>query len=208
MTSSKSLPGAVQTADGPTAALTEVIADLKQQNEQLAQQVRTLAGQVARLQAVAERDTELEPLLDKLRYTIGKQANAARVTAAVDAAPLKLEPFPYTVVDDLLPITVYRALLRGIPPVELFLNNDAGKPHLPVPFKLAPAYSQQIWNYVAVDLVQEIIAPRLIEKFRASIDEWIVRNWPDIDPQSVELHGSEGRIMFRGRGYRIRPHRD
>jgi hypothetical protein len=191
-------------ADATSRALDE----LRQQNAQLQKDVKALRDQVARLHAIAERDTALEPLLEKLGHTLRKEATPARVAAAVDAAALKLEPCPYTVIDNLLPITVYRPLLRGLPPVELFLNNEAGKPHLPVPFKLAPAYSQRIWHYVAGELVPEIIAPRLIEKFRPSIDEWIVRNWPDVDPQSVELHCSEGRIMYRGRGYRIRPHRD
>jgi hypothetical protein len=208
MAISKPSSSVVTAADEAIAPLADTIAELKRQNEQLAQQVQVLTGQVARLQAVAERDTDLEPFLGKLGYTIQKQTTPQRVADAVDGAKLQLEPFPYTVIDDLLPITVYRALLRGIPPVELFLNNDAGKPHLPVPFKLAPAYSQQVWHYVAGEIVPNIIAPRLIEKFRASIDEWITRNWPDIDPRSVALQGSEGRIMFRGRGYRIRPHRD
>jgi hypothetical protein len=206
MTISKN-PPAVQTAEDD-GALAQALGDLKAQNEQLASQVKVLRDQVARLQAVAERDTEREPILDKLAKVIGKQANPERVEAAVDAAELRLEPFPHTVIDGLLPITLYRSLLNGIPPVELFLNNDGGKPHLPVPFTLAPAYSQRVWHFVAGQLVPDVIAPRLIQKFRASIDDWITRNWPDIDPGSVQLQGSEGRIMFRSRGYRIRPHRD
>lgn len=208
MAITKTAPDTASAADAPVTPLTQPIGELRQQVETLTGQVKALTDQVARLQAVAERDTELAPLLEKLGRTIQKVANPVRVADAVDAAELKLEPCPYTVIDNLLPITVYRSLLRGLPPVELFLNNDAGKPHLPVPFKLAPAYSQQIWHYVAGELVPEIIAPRLIDKFRASIDEWVVRNWPDVDPRSVDLHCSEGRIMFRGRGYRIRPHRD
>ena len=53
-----------------------------------------------------------------------------------------------------------------------------------------------------------VIAPAILTKFRPHINDWISRNWPDLDPESVELHGSGGRIMLRRRGYRIRPHRD
>ena len=48
----------------------------------------------------------------------------------------------------------------------------------------------------------------VFEGSAGQIDEWIATNWPSLPPESVELHGTSGRIMFRRRGYRILPHRD
>ena len=187
----------------------------RQAHEELLQQVRTLSDQLAavtareaELRLLLERDTELELLLDRLDRTIDKSRNVPDITAAIDAAQLHLDPFPYTVIDNLFPKQLYDSLLRGLPPAPLFKGKVPGKEHLAVPFTLAPAYSQRVWGYVATNLVPHVIAPRIVEKFRAPIDEWIVRNWPGLDPASVTLHGSDGRIMLRRRGYRIMPHRD
>jgi hypothetical protein len=96
----------------------------------------------------------------------------------------------------------------GIPPVELFENKPMGKQHLDLPFDLAPMFSRRIWRFMCWEIVPKIIAPALITKFREPLDDWISTNWADLDPRSVDLHGSGGRIMLRRRGYRIRPHRD
>ena len=204
----------VRTESAP-AGETAALARSELQNEVLLQQVETLADQLSQLavreselRAVLERDTELDAQLDRLRKTLGKAAIADKVAAAIGGAELHLETFPYIVVDDLLPTQLYDALLRGIPPVELFESKPTGKQHLDVPFSLAPIYSQRVWRYMSSELIPKIVTPRIIDKLRAQIDEWIVRNWPDLPPESVDLHGSGGRIMFRRRGYRILPHRD
>ena len=103
----------------------------------------------------------------------------------------------------------YDALLMGIPPVELFEHKPVGKQHLDVPFPMAPLYlAAGLAVPCCWELVPNVIAPAILNKFRPHINDWISKNWPNLDPESVELHGSGGRIMLRRRGYRIRPHRD
>ena len=48
----------------------------------------------------------------------------------------------------------------------------------------------------------------MVERFKEPLARWISANWPAVDPQSVQMHSSQGRIMLRRRGYRIPPHRD
>jgi hypothetical protein len=182
----------------------EILEQVKALGESLSQ----LAVRESQLRAVLERDASLEPHYEQLLKIVGKETTAGYIAAAIERAPLKLEPFPYTVVDDILPPRLYKCLLRGIPPVELFAGKVSHKQHLDVPFGLAPKYSHRVWRFMADVVIPEIVAPAIIAKFRPSIDDWISRNWPGLPPSSVELHGSGGRIMLRRRGYRIAPHRD
>ena len=182
--------------------------DILEQVKAMRHELSQLAMRESELRAVIERDTELDAQIDRLQKTLRKTTPVEKVSATLDGAELHLDPFPYIVVDDLTGPGLYAALLKGIPPVELFDNKPAGKTHLDVPFALAPIYSQRVWRYMAGEIIPKVIAPRIIDKFRSQIDEWIASNWPDLQPESVELHGTSGRIMFRRRGYRILPHRD
>jgi hypothetical protein len=98
-------------------------------------------------------------------------------------------------------------VVKGIPPRELF-SSKPGKEHVAVPFTLAPRYSQRVWRFLADDVIPNILAPLILERFRDPIHDWIRANWPSVPPESVEMNASGGRIMLRRRGYRIMPHRD
>jgi len=205
----------VSSADEGTAAPAQSVALVERQCAEILEQVKAMRDELSRLavreselRAVLERETELELHVDRLKKTLRKTSTAENLAAAIDGAELHLEPFPYIVVDNLVGAMLYDALLEGIPPVALFENKPAGKQHLDVPFALAPLYSQRVWQYMTGELIPKVITPHILDKFRAQIDEWIARNWPDLPPESVGLHGTSGRIMLRRRGYRILPHRD
>jgi hypothetical protein len=197
-----------EAAEDPIARVERRCDEILERLDALSQQFSELAVRESELRAILRRNLEQEPYLDRLTKMIRKEATRQEVADNVDRAPLHLQPFPYTVIDGLLPDHLYDALVQGLPPVELFKNRPVRKQQLAVPFELAPVYSQRIWTHFADTLIPEVIAPRLIQKFRGPLDEWIRRNWPDINPESITLRGSGGRIMHRGRGYRIRPHRD
>ena len=205
-------PGAValngDTQSPSPASLAEHIAAMAAQIAALREELSTVTRREAELRAVLERETELDANLDRVAKVMRKSNMSELVARAIEDADMRLEPFPYTVIDNLLPQSFYDALLMGIPPVELFENKPLGKQHLDLPFDLAPMFSRRIWRFMCWEVVPKIIAPALIAKFREPLDDWIRTNWPDIDPRSVDLHGSGGRIMLRRRGYRIRPHRD
>ena len=181
----------------------DILKQVKAMNDQLSQ----LAVRESELRSVLEREAALQPYQEHLVKVLGNERLTEKVRSTIDRAELHLQPFPYAIIDNLLPAALYNCLLRGIPPIELFTSRP-NRQNLSAPFAMAPSYSNHVWRFMAEVLVPEVIAPAIIEKFRHPLNEWTTRNWPDVPPESVVMHGSGGRIMLQRRGYRIRPHRD
>lgn len=207
-----------QLADGnaqlqaSTARLLDQIEAVARDVQSLRHEVKKLAFRESQLRAVARADAALEQALQRLPAACDDKKIEAHFRAAVDAAQLHLEPFPYVVVNDAFPDRFYDALVRGIPPVEMFADKAFNKQSLRVPFPLAPAYSRRVWNFFVRRAAPRILQPALVEKFREPLREWISTNWPSLahDPfgPPMDFNTGYGRILLRGRGYRIRPHRD
>ena len=163
------------------------------------------------LRAIALADAALERKSRRLERILQPDVIAAHVTAALAAAPLRDDPFPYAVVDDLLPAAFYDALIEGLPPAELFSDRAINKQQLIVPLELGPAYSRRVWGFMADTVVPEMIAPAVLEKFRAHASAWLTHNFPAAgdDPlDAIAMTCSDGRILLRRPGYYIPPHRD
>jgi hypothetical protein len=182
----------------------EILDQLKALNDHLADATR----RESQLRAVLMRDAELERHLPRLEDILRDERTSPHITEAVGRAGLQRYPFPYVVVDQVFPEELYAALIRSLPPLELFSDRPVNKQQLTVPFRLAPAYSRRVWRFVTAVVVPKFVMPAVVEKFRAPLDEWIAQNWPEISPASVALETSDGRILLRRRGYRIPPHRD
>jgi len=109
-------------------------ARLIEHNERLLQQIEALTGEVralaSRLDTVALREQQLRAIVQSdisgddrvLRFqaALDEDALAGHIRASIARATLHLDPFPYCVVDRLLPRTYYDALIEAIPPVDLF----------------------------------------------------------------------------------------
>jgi hypothetical protein len=182
--------------------------ELRVVNESLA----SVKLQQAQLRAMALREADLEDAGSALDAVLSGPDIRTHVERAIDRSTVHRDPFPYAVIDDLLPRDLYDALIAGIPPVELFADRPVNKQQLKVPFRMAPAYSRRVWRYMADTAVPRFITPGIVLKFRAALHEWVRENWPALgeDPLSevVRLHSSDGRILLRTNGYRIPPHRD
>lgn len=178
----------------------------------LARRVDDVRLGLGQLRAVARRDAELDDSLDSLSALCDAARLSEHIRAAVAAAPLVMEPFPHAVVRDVLPKDFYAALIRGIPPVELFGSPANAKPQLTVPLSVGPVFSRRIWKYFVTEVVPRMMQDVFVAKFRGPLEEWIASNWPALASNPlgppVELQTAEGRIMLRRRGYVIRPHRD
>ena len=193
----------------------ERFARVERQNAELLDHVKTLNHTLAdisrresQLRAVLTRDTELEDALPALDRMLLDAGTGAHIAHAIERVKVRRDPCPYAVVDNVLPKELYAAVIRGLPPVEVFSDRPLNKQQLTVPFHLAPLYSQRVWRFLADVVVPQFVVPAVVARFRPALDEWIVQNWPEVPPASVELHNSDGRIMLRRRGYRIPPHRD
>lgn len=186
------------------AALASELQAMSEANERL--QRREL-----QLRAILRRDVELEPQEGLLADLLADNGHAAHVSSAVAAAPLETAPFPHIIVDDLLPASLYDALLTGLPPAELYNDQAPNKAQLRVPFTLAPAYSRRVWRHMTTRVIQRVLRPALIAKFNDQLRAWIRENFPAAPQEMLDgltFSASDGRILIRTRGYRIPPHRD
>jgi len=177
----------------------------------LEQQVKALKLRESQLTAVLKADGALEGRLGDLGAVCNETRVAARMRAAIAEAELTFEPFPHILVRDVFPDDYFAALVRGIPPVEVFGDRPFNKQQIKVPFALAPAYSRRVWSFFVEGVGPRVLQPALLEKFRKPLEDWIALNWPELadDPFTpMDFNMADGRIMLRGRGYTIPPHRD
>lgn len=180
---------------------------IQQQGLELAA-VRTRESQ---LRAIAERNLEFkdrEPALDALLHD---PALPQHVADAIARVKRRDRPCPYIVVDDVLPVPLYRALIAGLPPLELFADRPPNDQQLNVPLHLAPDYSRRVWQFMSETIVNEMMMPALVEQFREPLGRWLRDSFslPDGDPlAALNLTSSDGRILLRTNGYEIPPHRD
>jgi hypothetical protein len=202
-------------------SLKELEQDVTKLGDRLAasdEEVRALRGTVselrmreARLRAVYQRDVALAPALDAVSAVLDVDAVQRHVERAVDAATLHDHPFPHLVLTRLFPQSFYDAVIRGIPPVELF-DGVENKQRLVVPFEMAPAYSRRVWTFLLDTVIEDTLGPRLVRRFEEPLRAWLATTWPDVEGRDLQsflkLHCTDGRILLRRPGYVIPPHRD
>ena len=194
------------------ARLAERVDEMHARLRDLGQQVEALTLRESQLRAVAAADALFEEDMPRLADICDRPRILAHVRDAVRGACLKTDPLPYLVVSDVFPKAFYAALVRAIPPLELFADRPHNKRQMTVPFTYGPVYSRAIWTFLVDVVLEGAFQPAIIEKLRAPLGEWIAQEWPPraADPLGppMELHSTDGRILLRGRGYRIAPHRD
>src|SRR5215467_7301219 len=112
---------------GVHAKTTQAIDELTADARELKRMAALLAEQQEAFEASTARvANEMREIREQL----------ARVTLRESQlrATLQLEPFPYVIVEDLFPEVFYKALVVGIPPVDLFDNGPVNHQQLAVPF--------------------------------------------------------------------------
>jgi hypothetical protein len=200
-------------------ALEDLSMQIRTMQESLTGQIKVLADelQVARLKesqlrAVMQRDLQLESqegeLEERLKDFEGVERHVRQAFAGIE---VHQEPFPYAVLDNVLPQWLYDALLTGLPPTELYGDRDVNRQQLTVPFDLAPRYGYRVWEFMAQTVADHIMRPLVIEAFGPSLHAYIHEVFPAVDLDTIRklpIKSSDGRIMYRKRGYYIRPHRD
>lgn len=193
------------TLESLNRSITALAASTREQQAELA----ALRVREAQLRAIMTRNIELEGDVSTLEATLDREAVRSHVAAAVAKASLRLDPFPHLVVDDLLPAAFYESVITALPPCELFADRPVNKQSMLVPFHFAPTYSRRVWNFMSDVVVRDVITPALIERFAEPLATWVREQFPGAPIPALDgLVNSDGRIMLRTRGYRIRPHRD
>ena len=194
------------------ARLATRVDEMNARLREMAEKVELLTLRESQLRAVAAADAGFEEEMQRLPAVCDEPRIFAHVRDAVERARVKTDPLPYLVVSNVFPPDFYAALVRAIPPFELFADRPHNKRQLTVPFTYGPAYSRALWTFLVDVVLEGAFQPAIIEKLRQPLGEWIAQQWPQLasDPLGppMELHSTDGRILLRGRGYRIAPHRD
>src|SRR5262245_53434884 len=195
-----------------TGELGTRIGDMNARIMELTKMIELLTVREAQLRAVATADAALQDAFADLAAVCDEDAIVSHVREAVAQARLVLDPLPYLIVPNVFPSEFYDALIRGIPPYELFADKPRNKQQLKVPLMYGPAYTRAIWKFLVDVALERSFQPAIVEKFRDPLGAWIAREWPALASEPLggpmELHSTDGRILLRGRGYRIQPHRD
>jgi len=135
----------------------------------------------------------------------------AHAAAAVGRARLVAAPTPHVVIQDLLPDDVYDELIRAIPSVTFFKSRDPTRQETQVPFVFAPEHTRLVWGTFYDTVVSDALIRALTAKFGSALDDFVRTHWPayeSLAAAGIELQVSNSRILLRGPGYEIKPHRD
>jgi hypothetical protein len=191
-------------ADARAAALEGELRGLKES-------VADLRLRESRLRTIYAHDVGAPSASDALDSILDAASILEHVERSIAAASLELDPFPHLVLEDLFPQAFYDAVLHGIPPVEFF-DGTENKQRIVVPFEMAPAFSRTTWDFLLHTVIDGIMGPALIGKFRQPLNDWLQATWPELAGEALEsrvkLQSTDGRILLRRRGYVISPHRD
>ena len=191
--------------------LSEKIAALQSTIDQQGRDIAAVRTRESQLRAIAQRNVDFEDREQELDALLDDPTMPLHIADAIARAQMRDHPCPYTVIDNFLPDRFYRALIAGLPPVELFADQPPNSQQLNVPLQVAPDYCRRIWQFMAETVVTRMMMPALVEKFRQPLSEWIRLSFPvpDDDPlAALTLTSSDGRILLRTNGYVIPPHRD
>jgi hypothetical protein len=194
------------------AELAARIAEMNGRITELTKMIQLLTLRESQLRAIATTDAAFADAFDDLAAVCDEHVIVSHVRDAVARSHLVLEPLPYLIISNVFPPAFYDALIRAIPPVELFADKPRNKQQLKVPLMYGPAYSRAVWTFLVDVALERSFQPAIIDKFREPLGEWIAREWPQLASNPLgppmELHSTDGRILLRRRGYRIQPHRD
>jgi hypothetical protein len=198
--------------DDVASQIREMQGSLENRLADLSRELQAARLKESQLRAVMQRDLELEGEdVELRRHMTDVDGIGHHVRQAFAAAEFLQEPFPYAIVDDVLPSWLYEALVTGLPPVELYADREVNRQQLTVPFTLAPRYGQLVWRFMTHTVLDRILRPVIMERFGPSLQAFVHETFPAVAPDTIAAiptQCSDGRIIYRRRGYYIKPHRD
>jgi hypothetical protein len=188
-----------------TLARVDQVTDATRELSRKLEEVRILTEQ---LMVIERLDWEQRKDFDRLSTDLDAARIGDHVRRAVASSTLHLDPFPHVVVDEWLPRPFYDIVIRALPPAIFFADREVSRQRLPVPFPVAPAYSQRVWRFLADDVVSCSLRDALAARFEAAVRDYVETFCPIPGGFNERLQPSDGRIMLRRPGYVIPPHRD
>jgi hypothetical protein len=191
--------------------LTSEVADLERQLQRTAEQAQRADRIVAQIRLTAVLNQQQHARLADVTRLLNEERVTSHVRAAIEATPLRTDPYEHVVVERLLPDDVYELLLDAIPPVAFFQDRDPIKQDLRFPLEFGPTLPTAVWTFFDDVVAARAITPAALEKFR----EPLRRHFDTIfgpaflaPAERMALAPSGGRLMLRRPGYHLAPHRD
>jgi hypothetical protein len=184
----KEIRGALKALSKDTSkSMNDVAGQIREMQESLENRIADLARELhvarvkeAQLRAVMQRDLELEGEDAELRrHMTDVDGLEQHVRQAFAAAEFSQEPFPHGIVDDVLPSWLYKALVTGLPPVELYADREVNRQQLTVPFTLAPRYGQLVWRFMTHTVLDRVLRPVIMERLGPSLQAFVHRRSGD-----------------------------
>ena len=134
-------------------------------------------------------------------------ATAEHTKAAIAGAELHTDPYPYFVVDDLLPDKAFDALLAALPPRPFFEDREVNDQQLKLSAPQLPAHSKAVGAQFLA-LVHQVIGPAIVLKLQSYLRDYVHTISPTFQADSVNYQCTAARVLLRRPGLVIRPHRD
>ena len=169
-------------------------------------QLETSRASLLRALDVAQHDA-----VAQLSEVLDDSLIAAHVTRAIQAAPLLTDPCDHLVVEGVVPDDVYDLLLEAIPPDLFFDDRDPIKRNIVFPSTSVPLLTQQVWNFMDAVIAGKLIRTAAVERFQEPLQRHFDTVFGPATREranTLSLRPDGGRLMLRGPGYIIRPHRD
>jgi hypothetical protein len=198
--------------------LTGEVDRLRQQLAEVSETLAVVSGrqqrmerQMAQAAAIARLDGKQRELIARLPEVLNETRVSAHTSTAVAQAAVHHTPFPFMVVENVVPGDVYRLLLRSIPPVEFFGDADPIKQNLRIPFDDGPRLATEVWRFVDQAIAHRIIVPAVTARFSDELSQHYEALFGAALAQRaarLPQSPSGGRLMLRRPGYRLLPHRD
>ena len=161
---------------------------------------------------LSEWTARRSPILDRLDARLSIDAIRAHIQRSLAGARICLEPTTHLVVEPLLAPDFYELLLAAIPPAEAFPDRDPVKQDYEMgALDEAPELTRRVWRFFDEQVVREILAPAILERFRdAIIDHYAETGGRDFGERAAAIphRPFAGRIQLRRPGYHLRPHLD
>ena len=193
--------------------------DMRKPVQDLKKTIAELESQVAevrnahRLFVVRSWVESRAALLQDLEAKLSIDSIGAHVRSAVRAATIVAEPTAHLVIENLLPPDFYQLVNAAIPPAEMFPAHDPVKQdfHIDTHLADAPLLTQRVWGFFDDQVVSQVLAPALHERFQdAVIEHYAEGGGAEFGRRAAAIphRGFTGRLHLRRPGYRILPHLD
>jgi hypothetical protein len=137
--------------------------ELNARVRELADAVTALTLREAQLRAIASADALQQDAMAELPSLCCESRIIAHVHEAVRRSELQLAPLPYMVIGNVFPADFSDALVRSLPPYEMFADKPRNKQQLKVPLSYGPVFVRIVWKFLVEVALERAFRPAIVD---------------------------------------------